>query len=77
MKKEEIKQRHHHINKNVLAVLLVIAIIISLLGTYMTIINLENTPTIEAKPSTVGMVGVYVNNPNIPEEKEVITDETS
>lgn len=77
MKKEEIKQRHHHINKNILAILLVLAIIISLLGTYMTIINLKNTPTIDSKPSNVGMVGVYVNNPDIPEVKEVINDEAS
>lgn len=74
MKKEaKIQRQNNHINKNVIAVLLIIAIIISLIGTYMTIVNINNTPLYQGEThSSVGKVGVYVNNPNIPETKEEV-----
>ena len=74
MEREEIEQqlnsRKRHVNKNLLAILLIIAILISLLGTYMTISNINNAPVERESISNVGYVGIYVDNPDIPEEVE-------
>ena len=68
--KKEVQAEKHHINKNVLAILLILAILISLLGTFMAISNTNKAPVDESKSTGTGMVGVYVINPDIIEEGE-------
>lgn len=60
------------VSKNLLAILLIFAILISAVGTYMAVYNSNNAKLTTEKPvastdSTVGHVGVFVTNPDISE----------
>jgi hypothetical protein len=57
------------ISSNITAVFLVIAIIISAVGTYIILYNSYTPDIIKGEPmTTAGEVGIYVENPNIPEQ---------
>ena len=62
-----MKKRESGISKNLLAILLVVAIIVSCLGTIMTIYNLSNAKTYTifktVGPPSVGKVGISVTEP--------------
>lgn len=61
------KRGRRAVSKNLLAVLLVLAILLSVVGTYMAVYNANVVRVIEIEPASKGEVGVYVNNPEIPE----------
>ncbi len=60
------KRGKKKVSKNLLAILLVIAILLSVVGTYMAIYNANVVRVIEIEPASLGKVGVYVNNPELP-----------
>ena len=69
MKKKRKKILDKKISNNVIAVFLIIAIIIAAIGTYMVMYNSYTPRIIKGEPmATVGEVGIYVNNPDIPKE---------
>lgn len=51
------------VSKNFLAILLVLAILISIIGTYVSLTNINNVPTIRS--SNFGTVGVEVVTPPV------------
>jgi len=54
------------VSRNLLAILLIIAILLSITGTYIAIYNANVVKVIDVGSSVEGMVGVYVDNPEIP-----------
>ncbi len=71
MKKKRGKISRKRISNNMIAVLLIIAIIISCIATYYILFDGYTPKTIKDSYPSIGMVGVYVENLNIPEEGEV------
>ncbi len=58
------------VSRNLLAILLIIAILLSITGTYIAIYNANVVKVIDVGSSVEGMVGVYVDNPEMPEVLE-------
>jgi len=71
MVKKERRIFRKRISNNMIAILLIIAIVISCIGTYYILYEASAPKTIRDTANTVGMVGVYVENLNISEEGEV------
>ena len=61
-------KRGNKVSKNLLAILLILAILLSVVGTYMAVYNANVVKVIGIEPVSSGKVGVYVNNPEMPKE---------
>jgi len=62
-------KRGRTVSKNLLAILLILAILLSVVGTYMAVYNANVVKVISLEPASGGKVGVYVDNPEMPEEE--------